>query len=191
MKYVSNLSQVDISTKAARTKLEKITGFQYHVKHGHTTSTYIRFRVVSNLKKNSNHNSGYTVPGVDPQRTRAVSRFDSGQEVIQKAVLYRVPDSSIPGGFAMKLESYLDMTRKGQHFQKVLEYLDNGKWGPTRGGNGVCCDGNKQYEFVVMNAARCVMSFRCYNMREFLFKDCSVRSIDPTKPLFPSILTST
>jgi hypothetical protein len=129
------------------------------------------------FEKDSDHTSGYTKK--DPEQKNAVPRFDNGQEVIQKAVLYRVPDSSLPGGYAMKLESYLDMTGTGNSFKKVIETLDNGKWGPTRGGNSEChCS-----EDVVLNMARVAIGFRCDNMVDFVFKDMSVRSIDPLRPI--------
>ena len=32
----------------------------------------------------------------------------------------------------MKLEMYLDMTGKGDSFEKVMEFEDTGQWGPTR-----------------------------------------------------------
>lgn len=137
------------------------------------------------FEKDSMHTPGYTVNSSDPQITDStVGKFDNGQEVIQKAILYPIPNTSVPtGGPAMKLESWLDMTGTGAKFIKVLEKVDDGKWGPTQGGNGACCSNDSQYQYVVLNAARVAIGFRCDNMVNFQFKDMSIRSIDPTRPL--------
>lgn len=79
----------------------------------------------------------------------------------------------------MKLEMYLDMTGRGDRFEKVLEYEDRGQWGPTVGGNAECdCPEN-----VVLSMARVAIGYRCDNMIDFEFKDMSIRSIDPSRPL--------
>jgi hypothetical protein len=124
------------------------------------------------MEKDSDHTSGYALDDRDPSRSHAVPRFDDGREVIQKAVLYRT-------AAGMKLEMYLDMTGRGDHFDKVLEYEDNGQWGPTIGGNGECdCSEN-----VVLSMARVAIGYRCDNMIDFEFKDMSIRSIDPKRML--------
>lgn len=125
------------------------------------------------FEKDSDHTSGYTKE--DPEKKHAVPRFDKGQVVVQKAVLYRTPKG-------MKLESYLDMTGRGDSFQKVMEFEDHGQWGPTEGGNAECHCG----ENVVLSMARVAIGYRCDNMVEFQFKDMSIRSIDPSKPLHTS-----
>ncbi len=122
------------------------------------------------FEKDSDHTSGYTRS--DPEKDHAVPRFDDGQVVVQKAILYRT-------AHGMKLESYLDMSGKGDGFQKVLDFEDRGQWGPTRGGNSEChCSEN-----VVLSMARVAIGYRCDNMVDFEFKDMSIRSIDPSKPL--------
>ena len=122
------------------------------------------------FEKDSDHTGGYTKS--DPEKNHAVPRFDNGQEVVQKAVLYRTATG-------MKLEMYLDMTGKGDGFEKVMEFEDTGQWGPTRGGNSEChCPEN-----VILSMARVAIGYRCDNMVDFQFKDMSIRSIDPSKPL--------
>jgi hypothetical protein len=122
------------------------------------------------FEKDSDHTTGYTKH--DPDKENAVPPFDNGQEIVQKAVLYRTATG-------MKLETYLDITGRGDHFEKVLEFEDAGQWGPTEGGNAEChCAEN-----VVLSMARVAIGYRCDNMMSFEFKDMSIRSIDPTKPL--------
>ena len=122
------------------------------------------------FEKDSDHARGYTKS--DPEKKQALPRFDNGQMLVQKAVLYRTARG-------MKLEMYVDVTGRGDSFQKVLEFEDAGQWGPTRGGNSEChCPEN-----VILSMARVAIEFRCDNMVDFQFKDMSVRSIDPSKPL--------
>lgn len=125
------------------------------------------------FEKDSDHTSGYTVESTNPERKSAVAPFADGREVVEKAVLYRT-------AAGMKLELYLDMTGKGDHFQKVLEYEDRGQWGPTTGGNSEC----HATENVVLAMARVAIGYRCDAMVDFQFKDMSIRSIDPARP-FP------
>jgi hypothetical protein len=127
------------------------------------------------FEKDSNHTSGYTVNQSDPERRSAVSPFADGREIVEKAVLYRTTAG-------MKLELYLDMSGKGDDFQKVLEYEDRGQWGPTRGGNAQCHGS----EYIVLAMARVAIGYRCDNLDDFRFRDMSIRSIDPAKPLRPS-----
>jgi hypothetical protein len=120
------------------------------------------------FEKDSDHTTGYTK--TDQEKEHAVAKFDNGQVIVQKAILYRTANG-------MKLESYLDMTGRGDHFQKVLEYEDRGQWGPTEGGNSEChCPEN-----VVLSMARVAIGYRCDNMADFQFKDMSIRSIDPAR----------
>ena len=124
------------------------------------------------FEKDSDHTSGYTVESTNPERKNAVSPFADGREIVEKAVLYRT-------AAGMKLELYLDTTGKGDHFQKILEYEDRGQWGPTQGGNSEC----HAAENVVLSMARVAIGYRCDQMLDFQFKDMSVRSIDPLRPL--------
>jgi hypothetical protein len=125
------------------------------------------------LEKDSDHTTGYA--SFSPEKKEAVSKFDDGRIVVQKAVLYKTANG-------MKLELYMDMTGTGTHFEKVLEYEDQGQWGPTQRGNAECgCSEN-----VVLSMARVAIGYRCDNMEDFQFKDMSIRSIDPSKPLQPA-----
>jgi hypothetical protein len=124
------------------------------------------------LEKDSDHTSGYARDDTNPRKDDAVPRFDHGEVVVQKAVLYRTKAG-------MKLEMYLDMTGRGDRFEKVLEFEDSGQWGPTEGGNAEChCAEN-----VVLSMARVAIGYRCDNLVDFRFKDMSIRSIDPSRPL--------
>jgi hypothetical protein len=124
------------------------------------------------LEKDSDHTSGYAVESTNPERKNAVLPFADGRQIVEKEVLYRT-------AAGMKLELYLDVTGKGDRFQKVLEYEDRGQWGPTEGGNSEC----HASEFIVLSMARVAIGYRCDNMVDFQFKDMSIRSIDPTRPL--------
>lgn len=127
------------------------------------------------MEKDSDHTSGYTRADRNPTNNGAVPKFVRGQIVVQKAVLYRT-------AAGMKLEMYLDLTGRGDRCEKVLEFEDRGQWGPTRGGNAECdCDEN-----VVLSMARVAIGFRCDNLVDFQFKDMSIRSIDPARPLPPA-----
>jgi len=123
------------------------------------------------FEKDSDHTGGYTVEDSDPEIRGAVSPFADGRVVAEKAVLYRTARG-------MKLELWLDMTGRGDHFRKELEYEDR-HWGPTRGGNSECRAG----EYTPLTMARVAIGFRCDNMVDFQVRDLSVRSIDPSKPL--------
>jgi len=128
------------------------------------------------MEKDSDHITGYVRDDLNPRKDHVVPRFDNGQIIVQKAVLYRTATG-------MKLEMYLDMTGKGDHFEKVLEFEDHGQWGPTQGGNVEChCS-----EYVVLSMARVAIGYRCDNMVDLQFKDMSIRSIDPSKPLHPTM----
>jgi hypothetical protein len=130
------------------------------------------------FEKDSDHTSGYTKS--DPEKEHAVPPFDNGQVIVQKAVLFRTAKG-------MKLETYLDMTGRGDNFEKVLEFEDAGQWGPTEAGNSECdCSEN-----VVLSMARVAIGYRCDNMVSFEFKDMSIRSIDPSKPLQAAVMVTT
>jgi len=124
------------------------------------------------FEKDSDHTSGYAVKSTNPERRNAVTQFADGSEIVEKAVLYRT-------AAGMKLELYLDMTGKGDLFQEVLEYEDRGQWGPTTGGNSEC----NAREDVVLSMARVAIGYRCDEMVDFQFKDMSIRSIDPMRPV--------
>jgi len=124
------------------------------------------------FEKDSDHTSGYTVDASDPERKNAVAPFADGREIVEKAVLYR----TVHG---MKLELYVDPTGRGDRFQLALEYEDTGKWGPTISGNSEChCS-----EYVVLSMARVAIGYRADDMKDFIFRDMSIRSIDPSKRL--------
>jgi hypothetical protein len=130
------------------------------------------------FEKDSDHTSGYTKS--DPEKEHAVPPFDNGQVIVQKAVLFRTAKG-------MKLETYLDMTGRGDNFEKVLEFEDAGQWGPTEAGNSEChCAEN-----VILSMARVAIGYRCDNMVSFEFKDMSIRSIDPSKPLQAAVMVTT
>lgn len=124
------------------------------------------------LEKDSDHTSGYAVESTNPERNNAVLPFADGRVVVEKAVLYRT-------AAGMKLELYLDPTGKGDRFQKALESEDRGQWGPTIGGNSEC----HASEYVVLSMARVAIGYRCDRMVDFQFKDMSIRSVDPARPL--------
>jgi hypothetical protein len=124
------------------------------------------------MEKDSDHVSGYAVDASNPFKFHAIPAFADGREIIQKAVIFRTASG-------MKLEMYVDATGRGDSFHKVLEYEDQGQWGPTIGGNAECNCGQN----VVLSMARVAIGFRCDNMIDFEFKDMSIRSIDPLRPL--------
>jgi len=128
------------------------------------------------------------------EKPNAVASF-VGKVVLHKAVLYKV------GSDTMKLEQYFDETGTGDHLSKILEISDpdpgyphnSTGWGPTRGktflhqGIGECCDNDDSYEKKPLTAARVAIGFRFDGiLHDFLFKDCSVRSIDPSKRIHPA-----
>lgn len=120
------------------------------------------------FEKDSDHTRGYTVDRSDPERKHVFASLADGREVVEKAVLYRTDRG-------MKLELYVDPTGSGDQFQLALEYEDTGEWGPTVGGNAQChCS-----EYVVLSMARVAIGYRADNMEEFVFRDMSIRSINP------------
>jgi hypothetical protein len=126
------------------------------------------------FEKDSDHTAGYTIDSSDPQRRLAVAPFADGRVLVEKAVLYR-------SSRGMKLELYVDETGRGDQFKLVLEYEDTGLWGPTVGGNSEChCS-----EYVVLSMARVAIGYRADNMKRFVFRDMSIRSIDPSRRLQP------
>jgi hypothetical protein len=124
------------------------------------------------FEKDSDHTSGYTIDRSDPERKHALAPFADGREMVEKAVLYRTERG-------MKLELYVDPTGKGRHFQLVLRYEDKGQWGPTIGRNSECdCS-----EYVVLSMARVAIGHRADDLKNFVFRDMSIRSIDPVHRL--------
>lgn len=51
--------------------------------------------------------------------------------------------------------------------------------GPTLNGNAEC----HASEYVVLSITRVAIGYRCNDMADFQFKDMSIRSINPAKPL--------
>jgi hypothetical protein len=126
------------------------------------------------FEKDSDHTAGYTVESSDPERRSAVTPFAAGREMVEKAVLYRTARG-------VNLELYVDQTGRGDQFRLALEYEDTGHWGPTVGGNSQCgCS-----EYVVLSMARVAIGYRADDMKDFLFRDMSIRSIDPLRRLQP------
>lgn len=122
------------------------------------------------FEKDSDHTSGYTVDSSDPERRNAVKPFADGRLIVEKAVLYKTARG-------MKLELYVDQTGRGDQFRLALEYEDIGRWGPTVGGNSEChCS-----EYVVLSMARVAIGYRADGLKDFLFRDMSIRSIDASK----------
>lgn len=131
------------------------------------------------FEKDSDHTSGYTVDSSDPEQRNAVTPFADGRVIVEKAVLYRTV-------LGMKLELYVDETGRGDHFRLVLAYEDTGNWGPTVGGNSQCnCSEN-----VVLSMARVAIGYRADDLTAFLFRDMSIRSIDPSKRVQSGVLSS-
>lgn len=128
------------------------------------------------FEKDTKHTEGYTAH--DPEAK--VGYGSAGQSgFVHKAVYYRVPNSNLPGGFAMKLEQYMS-TDDGKTFKKIIEFLDDGKWGPSKGGHNSECGCT---EYVVHNYGHPTLGIRIDFMKSFEFRDWSIRSIDPSKKL--------
>lgn len=65
-------------------------------------------------------------------------------------------------------------------------YIGKGKQGNDKG-NKECRGDEEIFEKKTLIAARVAIGFRFDgNLSDFLFKDCSVRSIDPRKPIHPA-----
>lgn len=138
------------------------------------------------FEKNTYHNTGYTVESSNPKKSNALSFVDSKKGFVMKAVFYRVKDSKVWGGFATKLETWISTDGlTGKKYRKVLEYLDNGKWGPTKtAGRGKLCGAKDDYP--VMSMDKCNPHYRMDFAKSIEFSRMSIRSIDPTKPLIKS-----
>ncbi len=140
------------------------------------------------FEKDTKHTDGYTTDKSDPVDKHAFKPFSKDQEIIHKFVIYRIKGNDKWNHF-MKLEQYIDETGKGDNFKKVLEKIDDGQWGPTKKGNKQCCENDKQYEYVVLWMTRCAIGIRCDgldDMGDLLFKDWSIRSINPDKLIHKS-----
>jgi hypothetical protein len=127
------------------------------------------------FEKDSKHTEGYTLH--DPEAKIGFS--DGSKPFVHKAIYYRVPNNNIPGGFAMKLEQYMS-TDGGKTFKQMIQYLDDGKWGPSKGGHNSLCGCS---EYVVHNYGHPTIGIRIDYMKSFEFRNWSVRSIDPSKKL--------
>ena len=139
------------------------------------------------FEKNVYHNKGYTVESSNPKNLKSLGFIDSIKGFVMKAVFFRVKDTKVLGGFATKLELWLSTDGlTGKKYRKVLEYLDNGRWGPTKTkGIGVkeCFAPN---DYPVMNMGKCNPHFRMDFAKSIEFSRMSIRTIDPSKPLIKS-----
>jgi hypothetical protein len=132
------------------------------------------------FEKDTKHTDGYT--SHDPEFKGVLSGIDQVKGYIHKAIYYRVPDSSLLGGFAMKCETYVSTDGLvGKQFKMIAEYLDNGKWGPTKGGVASSCGCPNEYPIHSMDV--CCPGWRIDFMKSFEFGKLSIRSIDPKKKL--------
>jgi hypothetical protein len=136
------------------------------------------YKARSKFEKDAKHTEGYTAH--DPEAKNGYGSL--GQTgFVHKSVFYRVPNNTIPGGYAMKCEQYISTDGlAGKKFKLLIEYLDDGHWGPSKGGHNSECGCS---EYVVLNFGRPTIGIRIDFMKSFEFKDWSITSIDPSKRL--------
>jgi hypothetical protein len=136
------------------------------------------YKARSKFEKDSKHTEGYTVK--DPSATNGYGSLGK-TGFVHKSVFYRVPNNTIPGGFAVKCEQYISTDGlAGQKFKLLIEYLDDGKWGPSKGGHNSECGCS---EYVVHNYGHPTVGLRIDFMQSFEFRDWSITSINPGKKL--------
>ncbi|MGC1928214.1 MAG: Ig-like domain-containing protein, partial [Candidatus Nitrosopolaris sp.] len=139
------------------------------------SNTYLTGRV--KFEKDLKHTAGYSVGGADPQELNVVNttEFNGENWIGIKAVIYDIGNGSV------KVEQWVDdhsnNIQPGNHWRKVLETIDNGQWGPTRGHIGSACGGG---EFQVASWGGPIALFRWDNIDDMDIKDASVREIIPT-----------
>jgi len=121
-------------------------------------------------EKDLSHTDGYAVDSSDPQNTNSSNKATMGQWFGWKGIKYIQAD-----GNSVKLESYIDI-RGDNNWVKVLEFVDDGKWGPTRGHIGSRCGGG---EYTVCVAGGPIVGLRWDNVLDVDCKNCSVRAINP------------
>jgi Bacterial Ig domain len=138
------------------------------------SNTYLTGRV--KFEKDLKHTAGYSVGSADPQELNAVNTTEfNGQNWIGiKAVIYNIGNGSV------KVEQWVDDSsnniQPGNHWRKVLETIDDGQWGPTRGRIGSACGGG---EYQVASWGGPIALFRWDNIDDMDIKDASVREIAP------------
>jgi hypothetical protein len=136
------------------------------------SNTYLTGRV--KFEKDLQHTNGYSVESADPQKLNQVNttEFNGKNWLGIKMVLYDIGNGSV------KVEQWVDdhsnNIQPGNHWRKVLETIDHGQWGPTRGGNH--CGGS---EFQVASWGGPIALFRWDNIPNMDIKDASVREIIP------------
>ena len=95
------------------------------------SNTYLTGRV--KFEKDLKHTAGYSVESADAQKLNAVNTaaFKGGNWIGIKMVIYDIGNGSV------KVEQWVDdqsnNIQPGNHWRKVLETTDHGRWGPTRG----------------------------------------------------------
>jgi hypothetical protein len=138
------------------------------------SNTYLTGRV--KFEKDLKHTPGYSVESADPQKQNVVNTTEfNGQNWIGiKAVIYDINNGSV------KVEQWVDdhsnNIQPGNHWRKVLETIDHGQWGPTRGHIDGACGGG---EFQVASWGGPIALFRWDNIDNMDLKDASVREIIP------------
>ena len=138
------------------------------------SNTYLTGRV--KFEKDLKHTAGYSVGSADPQELNAVNTTEfNGQNWIGiKAVIYDIGNGSVK--VEQWVDDYSNNIQPGNHWRKVLETIDNGQWGPTRGHIGSACGGG---EFQVASWGGPIALFRWDNINDMDIKDASVREITP------------
>ncbi|MGB8935249.1 MAG: Ig-like domain-containing protein [Candidatus Nitrosopolaris sp.] len=138
------------------------------------SNTYLTGRV--KFEKDLKHTAGYSVGSADPQELNAINTTEfNGQNWIGiKAVIYDIGNGSVK--VEQWVDDYSNNIQPGNHWRKVLETIDNGQWGPTRGRIGSACGGG---EFQVASWGGPIALFRWDNIDDMDIKDASVREITP------------
>ncbi|MFY9796128.1 MAG: Ig-like domain-containing protein, partial [Candidatus Nitrosopolaris sp.] len=138
------------------------------------SNTYLTGRV--KFEKDLKHTAGYSVGSADPQELNAINTTEfNGQNWIGiKAVIYDIGNGSVK--VEQWVDDYSNNIQPGNHWRKVLETIDSGQWGPTRGRIGSACGGG---EFQVASWGGPVALFRWDNIDDMDIKDASVREITP------------
>jgi hypothetical protein len=138
------------------------------------SNTYLTGRV--KFEKDLKHTPGYSVESADPQKLHQVNTTEfNGQNWIGiKAVIYDMNNGSV------KVEQWVDDHTSnivpGNHWRKVLETVDHGQWGPTRGSIDGACGGG---EFQIASWGGPIALFRWDNIDNMDIKNASVREIIP------------
>jgi hypothetical protein len=138
------------------------------------SNTYLTGRV--KFEKDLKHTPGYSVESADPQKQHVVNttEFNGKNWIGIKAVIYDFGNGSV------KVEQWVDdhsnNIQPGNHWRKVLETIDHGQWGPTRGHIDGACGGG---EFQIASWGGPIALFRWDNIDNMDIKDASVREIIP------------